>query len=470
MKIVKAALALSVLAGIAFGYHVYQNSKDPLAGGKPNILVLSFCSLRPQHLRAYNPEAEALPALDKFFSESLVFKNAINGLPWTNVTNYIVPSSLRGIGYSNAKHKSLRIPLVPIHKSMPANDVNAELSFTNPAVRNYELDYGDGLKALKKAVTGTKVRPFFYSVHIKYMHFPLIDSVNQKDQWKTEFSKESAAALEKYLSNPEKYPEKAALLLTLFADPDLVKQSPFVRKFTQGHDQVRIGQIYQILSDDSLLNAWKKSDGYSTDIKILHESYSLKLRNLDKQLAEILDLYGRDDLKKTTAIVVTGDHGEALMESGHFLHANGVLDDQIRFPMAVRAAGPSNPGVIEDQYGMHLQTKLLQLIAETNADAGVLGEFVRSQGESIYVRNCQGTVDGVRLGNKFKLVSDLSGYRLFDVAADPLHLTDVRSQFPDMFFQMKEMLLTAKQFPYNLLACDTSEKRGDPLHRKTGTP
>src|SRR5690606_30820955 len=112
-------------------------------------------------------------------------------------------------------------------------------------------------------------------------HFPLIDGVNQPDLWRTEFSPEAAKALDEYLRAPKNYPEKAALLLTLFADPDLVRMSPFVKKYIGERENVRIGQIYQVLSDDDLLEAWKNSPGYDMDIRIMQEAYSLKLRNLD---------------------------------------------------------------------------------------------------------------------------------------------------------------------------------------------
>ncbi len=461
-----AALAILLISAVAYFYVRAERTQQLADRQKPNILLLSFCSLRPQHLRAYNTEAEALPALDRFFKESLIFTNAINGLPWTNVTNYVVPSSLRALGYSNAKRKSLRIPLVPIHKNMPMNELNDELDFNDPAVRNYELGYREGLEALKKAITTTKVRPFFYSVHLKYMHFPMIDEVNQKDLWRREFSKEAASTLERYLAAPARYPEKAALLLTLFADPGMVKDSPFVRRYTEGQPRVRIGQIYQVLSDPALLEAWKKSEGYATDIKILHESYQLKLRNLDRQLAEVLDLYGRDDLKSTTSVIITGDHGESLLENDLFLHANHIYDEQIRFPMGIRAAGRPKPGRIPEQYSMDLKNKLLQIVAETNAEPEPIQTYVRAAGDAVYVRNCQGTVDGLRTGNGYKLVSDLTGFHLYDVAADPLHLNDLRFTEPKIFFQLKELFLQTKTRPQNLLACDTTEKRGTPLHSK----
>lgn len=461
------ALALAIVTGSAYFYVQYERKQKIARFSKPNILLLSFCSLRPQHLRAYNSNAEPLPALDRFFNESLVFTNAMNGLPWTNVTNYVVPSSLRALGYSNAKRKSLRIPLVPIHKNMPANELNKELDFNDPAVRNYELSYRDGFQALKKAITTTEVRPFFYSVHLKYMHFPLIDEVNQKDLWRQEFSRESAETLDRYLKNPSLYPEKAALLLTLFADPSLVRDNPYVQKYNHGRPPVRIGQIYQVLSDPELLSAWKKSQGYATDIRILHESYSLKLRNLDAQLAEVLDLYGRQDLKETTAVIITGDHGESLLENDLFLHANHIFDEQIRFPMAIRAAGPAKRGLISDQYSMDLQNKLLQIVADTNAEPESIRNYIRQKGDSVYLRNCQGTVDGLRTASGYKLVSDLSGFKLFNVAADPLHLVDLRFDKPDLFFKLKELLFELRSRPQNLLACDSYEKRGAPLHSKS---
>lgn len=459
-----SVLSLSILVGMAGGYVLWR--RDPLAGAKPNILILSFCSLRPQDLKIYNPAAEPLPALDRFFADSVVFDNAINGLPWTNVTNYISPADLRAWGYSNAKRKSLRIPIVPIHKAVPANELNEDLDFNDPQVRNYELNYGDGFKALKKAITTTTARPFFYSVHIKYMHFPVIDEVNQKDLWREKFSPQAARMLETYLAAPEKYPAKAALLLTLFADPAMVRTNPFVTKYTGGQEKVRIGQIYQILSDAELLAAWKASENYQTDLQILREGYRLKLRNLDQQLAEVLDLFGDRKLQNSTIVAVTGDHGESFMEDGHFLHSNDIREAQIRFPFAIRAAGGGKRARIEEQYSMDLQNSLLSYVSLSNAEPAVIRDFVAERGEIVYLRNCQGDAEGIRMRNKYKLVSDITGYHLHDVTVDPAQMTDLKLVQPEMFFKLKDMLLSIKSIPRDLLACDVDGERGKPLHDK----
>ncbi len=48
-----------------------------------NILVVSVDTLSRSSLRAFNPQATPLPALDRFASESIRFTNAYTAASWT---------------------------------------------------------------------------------------------------------------------------------------------------------------------------------------------------------------------------------------------------------------------------------------------------------------------------------------------------------------------------------------------------
>lgn len=126
LLVVLSFLILGVFAW-AIGSHFRPQLNPAIVDKKPNVLVLSFCSLRMEHLAAYNPKARPLPNLDRFLSQSLVFKNAVNGLPWTNITNFIDVPTMRNLGYKHAKRKSLRIPAIPIHKNTPQAEDGCEL-------------------------------------------------------------------------------------------------------------------------------------------------------------------------------------------------------------------------------------------------------------------------------------------------------------------------------------------------------
>jgi len=463
MKKVFWLMPFALLSAFAFFYVKYESRGKE--AGAPNVLIISFCSLRLQDLPVFSEAGVDLPVLKKFFGESLVFKNAVNGLPWTNITNYVDVAWLKEQGFVNAKRKSLRIPAAPINKNTPQNAADHKFSFTEAKVRNYELHYREGFDKLKAQILNPLDKPFFVSAHIKYMHFPFIDSVNQKDLWKTAFTPASAAQLEKYLAAPARFPDKAALLLTLFADPDMVASSPYFKKYVPDPQAVRMGQLYQILSDGGLLGRWRKSEGYTQDLRILHEAYALKLKNLDRELADVLNMYGREDLRRDTVVIFTGDHGESLMEHNHFLHSNSVHENQIRFPLAVRPARRqlSAPVFIEEQTDMAMLGKLIQLAAEGDMQPAQVREVFASGGDNVYLRNCQGTAEGLRFKNDYMLVNDLEGQRLYDLKRDPAQVSDVKDANRELYFKMRERLFAVSSLPRNLFACDHPLDSANPL-------
>lgn len=440
----------------AIGNHFRPQLNPAIVNKKPNVLVLSFCSLRMEHLAAYNPKARPLPNLDRFLSQSLVFKNAVNGLPWTNITNFIDVPTMRNLGYKHAKRKSLRIPAIPIHKNTPQNEANQNLNFVRESVRNYELNYAEGFEQLYEMIMQSAAEPFFISTHIKYMHFPMIDSVNQKDHWQTEFSKGLSGRLSKYLENPARHPEKAPLFLTLFADPSMVRTNRHVAKFVKDPAQVRIGQIYQMLTDENLLADWRKSEGFAQDLEILQEAYYLKLKNLDRQLGEVFDLYGHEKLKEDTIIVLTGDHGESFMERGQFLHAHNVHENQILYPMAVHVPKLNlrAPEFVEEQYDMASHDRLINELIPGYASVESIRAGIRNLSSNVFLRNCSGTVSGLRSPKSLKLVVDLEGFKLFDVEQDPTESKDLKDEKPDDYFAMKAEYMRLSFQKRNLYACE----------------
>lgn len=457
MKKKKFLIAIGIIciaASALAGYAIWRR-----VGGKrlPNILIVSFCSLRKQQISAYFSGATPLPNIDKFFSESLVFENAVNGLPWTNITNHIRPKIFQAMGYTNAKRRTFRVPPNSINKFRPNGDVDAQGNLVNFESRTYELNYKEGMKLIEDKLKSKDLeRPFFLVAHIKYLHLPFIDSVNQPDLWKTRLNPRSAELLKKYLASPEQYPEKAPLFLALFADPRLVAKNKSVRRFINDFKHVHMGQVYQVLADDGILAAWKSSPAFKDDLSILSEAYELKLKVMDDELKGLLELYGNRDLQKNTMIVFTGDHGETFMEHDGFMHANDITDEQSEFPLAIKPPGrfSLDSGVrIQEQVDMTKATRLMRMTIQADFK---IKDVKKALGlhKTIFLRNCQGSIQGIRSQSKFKLSVDADNWKLVDMVADPLEKTDVKMQKTDVFLKLKEEFLQLSVQKRFLSACD----------------
>ena len=73
-------LTVAVL-GVVFLLYATIWSKN--AADKPNILIISLCSIRPDHMGCYGYQRRTTPNFDDLAAESIVFENAITQWPKT---------------------------------------------------------------------------------------------------------------------------------------------------------------------------------------------------------------------------------------------------------------------------------------------------------------------------------------------------------------------------------------------------
>jgi len=66
----------------------------------------------------------------------------------------------------------------------------------------------------------------------------------------------------------------------------------------------------------------------------------------DDQIGELLGSLGRRGLENDTLVVVTGDHGEGLMEHGHMFHGVHIYEEGVRVPLILRWPGQIPEGVV----------------------------------------------------------------------------------------------------------------------------
>jgi arylsulfatase A-like enzyme len=90
------------------------------------------------------------------------------------------------------------------------------------------------------------------------------------------------------------------------------------------------------------------ADGLGRDVA----RYDEEIAFADAELGALLDALDRLGLAARTAVVVTADHGEGLMDHGHMEHGVHVYEEQVRVPLVVRwpgrvAAGARFPEPVE---------------------------------------------------------------------------------------------------------------------------
>jgi arylsulfatase A-like enzyme len=409
-----------------------------------NVLVLSFCSFRYQMLSHYaGHPMNWLPAFEEFFAgSSYIFDNAFNGLGWTGVFTYtrqrIPPEVFHDRGYhllgTVEEGHLLRIP----YRRSRLDDAGPELNDND-----FEKDHQADTNYLPSVTSSLISKPFFLVAHYKYMHYPLIDGFNAESDWDYFLTPSERRQISEYLNHPEKYPEKMPFLVMLSDDPRVVLANPAVQEKGWKDDPESRLRLMGLLTNPKFLKIWKESPGYQDDMRLLEKVYRGNARYLDSVLRPALNLWGDEELKRNTVLVVLADHGEMHMERDQLTHGYSLYDEALKVPLAIRFPDQSGrPVVVKDQVDFTTVAKLIEGILKGEIRRGNLPEKLRRINDGVMLaRDCLNATRGLRYDNKYKYfvrVADAQRF-LFDLEKDPGESVNLAPAQPEVADRMEAL-------------------------------
>jgi hypothetical protein len=240
-----------------------------------------------------------------------------------------------------------------------------------------------------------------------------------------------------YVAHPEKYPAKAPFLLLLTDSPRILAWRPDVKALAHVNNEY---DLTGLMSSPKLIKAWKQSPGYLKDLDVIAKIYRANLRYMDQLVAPYLDLFGDEDLKKNTIVIVIGDHGEMHMDHDDLTHSNSVYEKNVRVPMAIRFPGAKFHRVVSDQIHFAAVAHLIEGLTAERLDQDTLPEFLKQNPSDVAImRDCSNTVRGLRYKNDYKYFVQISdGSRhLFDLKRDPAETKNIAAQNPELTDKME---------------------------------
>lgn len=409
--------------------------------GKLNTLIVSVCSLRRDLLTEYGHSGpEVMPNLEKFFRESTgIFSQLFNGIPWISIIAYFdrfMPELLeRG-----------HIPPGPFteypYVRLPRNKSRTAIEFRDTNDSNWEKDYSGDLAYLRNSFPLHPNRPFTLVVHVKYMHYPLIDQFNSDSEWDFYLSAEEKARLNEYLAHPERYYSKLPFLLMMTSDATYALAHPAVRAENPTDDMATRTRLLGLVTSERFMREWKASENYDLDLQILKKVYAANARYMDRAiLGPLLNLFGDPNLKASTAVLFTGDHGEVHMERDKLTHATSPFDEALAIPAAFRFPDSSSkPVQIKEQHHLHTVAEFMRDVTIGSVHRENWQEKLGELTEDVFImRNCPNSLHALRFKNKYKYVIDLpTGRRmLYDLEVDPGELHDIARSEPEVAERME---------------------------------
>ncbi len=428
------SVAIGLLVGSVMAYISYQKSLEIYIPEKPNILVLSLCSLRKAEFDFYDSHMPVFaPNINQTFAKSFVLDNVYSSFGWTNLSLYFT-KQFEGTYLPSNGYEIIEDDWRPSTVHVPSHTDSADYQGPPEQFVNYiepKLDF------VKQRILAHRKRPFFGYIHIKYMHFPYMDNLNDKSRWDRYLSPEEKARVEVLLSEPARAREKLPFAMALSGDLRLLEAVPEFKTAEVDPFKAFFG-MYNLLLDQKFLARWMAQSEFRNDLSLLRKVYQAKLSSLDEKLRDMLNLYGRKDLMENTLVVLMGDHGEALMEHNMLGHGNHVYDEILTLPVMVRYPQTRLPGVfhVRDQIYMgSLVDWLKQVVTTGHREKQFVADLTANPRNSYIVsRNCTNNIHSVRLDNRWKFILDRVKREklLFDLKKDPQEKTNVYDQHPEV--------------------------------------
>lgn len=295
-----AALVILVFAGAAFVFFydfLFPSSvmRFHVEAPRPNVLLISLDTLRPDHLGCYGYRRPTSPNLDRFAAQSVRFTNCRAQAPWT------LPS-----------HMSLFTSMLP--SSNGVDSINKALPDDIPTLAG--LLRGAGYQTAALVNDGQmKAKPWGCNRGFETWREFAVDAPAGNCESIT------AAALD-WL----KKPKQPFFLFLHYYDTHnpYAAPEPYRKQFgttLSGPETQKLCFSHRFPGRD--LEAPLLAD--------LQSAYDAEIAWLDHELGKLLAA-----VPANTLVVVFSDHGEAFKEHGWMLHGATLYEEEIRVPLLMR--------------------------------------------------------------------------------------------------------------------------------------
>lgn len=438
MKKFRWIILFTLISSIGISiFYLLPKKQSPL-----NILIISTCSLRYDLLRAYQPQANILSNLDKFFENSFVVSDPVNETSWASVAGHLLnltPQFVNENGY-NAIGESWNEEQISwgagVEKASP---FHIEDKF-HPLVKN-------DFKNIKEKLNNRKDWPFILEMHITDLHFPY--GRNLYDQpILGRLSLEDRSYINEFKSKMDIMPDRLAfaLLLAPVGREELrelvlkSKYAPMIKDLKQ-----KRLTYAGLVNNRRLMDEWKKSPFYETDRAVLKKVYIEKAKAFDEKIKSFLNYLEDENITDNTVIVFSGDHGEAFGDHGYFIHGETVFDEMIKYPLMIKFPDMKKSESLNIQFN---QKNIMEVTAGIMNKSITKDNFVQIMKEKfespqIISKTCGKSLFSVRYKNEWKWIINFKNNRkfLYNLKNDPEEKNNVIEGNERIAFDMKDLFL-----------------------------
>lgn len=422
-------------------FSLNQNPEDT------NVLIVSFDTLRPDHLGCYGYHRPTSPTIDSLAKQGLLFE-------WAFSTASETLSS----------HMSLMTSLLPsVHQVLRMTDqLSPERTTLAERLR------GKGYATVAFTEGGKVASKFGFDQGFKVYHDGMRMTVSNPDEKQIQYTFPAAADWIRKNS----FKKFFMFLHTYETHMPYGPPPSFSRKFCGEYDGP-LGNVFNYKMKQSFIDG----DLHLSENDLAHvvDLYDGAILHADHHLAGVFDALRKEGIFNKTLIILLSDHGEDFFDHFDFAdHDRFLYDEFIRVPLILKPPGPFTEGkriyqlvsildvvpTVLDVLGISLQGEfdgqsLLPLIRGKESRSTIYSMIkidsypeqryaLRTDGyKYIYTPNCE------RIPGRKKLLSHprsarfrglLKKEELFDVKKDPQECINIAEKNPELAVQFKEQI------------------------------
>jgi hypothetical protein len=357
---------------------------------RPNVILISLDTVRPDHLGCYGYSKPTSPNLDRFAREGVLFRNARSQAPWT------LPS-----------HMSLFTSMLPSHNGV--EDINKVLPAEIPTLA--EILRKQGYQTAALVNNGQMMAHWGFSRGFDLWREFKVDT--------TEGNCESIRGeAQRWLA---KAPKKPFFLFLHFFDAHAPYNPP--ERFKKAFGSSLTGAEANDLAFQARFPGSEIKD--PSQMKQLIGSYDGGIAWLDEEAGKLLE-----KIPPNTLVVIFSDHGEAFKEHGWMLHGATLYEEEIRCALMMRL--PAKTQKVVDAPVMLLDVaptilKLCRIDAPLNYEGTDLAPLLEDKplARPIFAET-RAVLEG-RIAKMVLLASWKFHYSLFDGAKEIYRLPDEKN-------------------------------------------
>jgi hypothetical protein len=308
LPLLAAALAVAVLG--CSGERPMGQRDPPPKVARPNVLLISLDTLRPDHLGCYGYSKPTSPNLDRFAQRALVFANCRAQAPWT------LPS-----------HMSLFTSMLPATNGV--DNINNVLPREIPTLAQLLREEGYRTAAL---VNNGQMR----------RHWGFARGFDSWREFEVDRPEGNCENLTREALAWLKSKEAASPFLLFLHYYDTHDPYDAPKPFRE-----RLGTTLTGAQASKLCWRYRTPQHNLTDKALLADlvaAYDAEIAWLDHELGKLLDA-----VPPGTLVVIFSDHGEAFEEHGWMLHGATLYEEETRVPLIIRLPeGEAKTGVVKE--------------------------------------------------------------------------------------------------------------------------